>query len=335
MLPALKLTAPPAPIESGVIPRHRSMSLFFRKNAASPIRPAFRIQAVGGWERASSRLRAWRLAEFLARSGFEARVNGGWRFDILICQKTYPFALARLAQRAGRTILFDLDDPDFDRSPRWRTRIRKFTALAHGVTAGSDYLQAQLAPFHREIHVLENPVDVLDPRVRHTGERWRGKLVWFGASENLWMLNRLNLRHPVHTLTQGGDIPFALKTVDRELCGFDLALLPVFINEETRAKNANRLVKCAALGLPFLASDTPAHRKALQRIGLPADGLMPEGRDWDEAVEAVARDYTKWKAAAEAGRAAAWEAYGADRVFSDWLRFSLAVWERTRAEAKS
>jgi hypothetical protein len=121
--------------------------------------------------------------------------------------------------------------------------------------------------------------------------------------------------------------------VDRELCGFDLALLPVFLNEETRAKNANRLVKCAALGLPFLASDTPEHRKAVHRIGVPDHFLVREGQCWDEAIDSVARDYGKWKCPAQACRPKAWKSYSAERVFSDWLAFCLKVWNRTRAEA--
>ncbi len=297
--------------------------------------PVFRFNAVGGWERASSRLRAWMLAEFLAKQGFETHVNGGSRFDILVCQKTYPFLLARNARRAGKTVLFDLDDPDFDRSPLWREKVRKFMQLAHGVTTGSDFLKERLKAFHPKAHVLENPVDVADPKIFHKGNRWRGKSVWFGAPENLWMLRRLQLDHQVQTLTKGGDIPFSLKTVDRELCGFDLALLPVFLNEETRTKNANRLVKCAALGLPFLASDTPEHRKAIHRIGVPEYVLVRDDQDWDEAIDSVALDYEKWSSAAQACRARAWECYGAERVFSDWLTFCLEMWERTRAEANA
>jgi hypothetical protein len=213
--------------------------------------PVFRFNAVGGRERASSRLRVWMLAEFLAKQGFETHVNGGSRFDILVCQKTYPFLLARNARRAGKTVLFDLDDPDFDLSPRWMDKIRRFMQLAHAVTTGSDYLKEKLEQFHPTAHVLENPVDVTDPQVFYKGTPWRGKSVWFGAPENLWMLRRLKLRHPVQTLTKGGDIPYKLKTVDRELCGFNLALLPVFLNEETLAKNANRLVKCAAWACRF------------------------------------------------------------------------------------
>lgn len=311
------------------------MKLPILRKIAEPVNtPVFRFNAVGGRERASSRLRVWMLAEFLAKQGFETHVNGGSRFDILVCQKTYPFLLARNARRAGKTVLFDLDDPDFDISPRWMDKIRRFMQLAHGVTTGSGYLKEKLEQFHPTAHVLENPVDVTDPQVFYKGTPWRGKSVWFGAPENLWMLRRLKLRHPVQTLTKGGDIPYKLKTVDRELCRFNLALLPVFLNEETLAKNANRLVKCAALGLPFLASDTPEHRKAIHRIGVPEDFLVREDQNWDEKIESVARDYEKWKCAAHACRASAWDCYGAERVFSDWLTFCLEVWKQTRAEAK-
>jgi hypothetical protein len=293
--------------------------------------PSFRIDAVGGRDRASSRLRAWKLGDFLSGRGFPVQVSGP--FDILVCQKTYPFALARDARQAGKIVVFDLDDPDYERSSAWMDKIRRFMRLAHVVTTGSDYLKERLDRFHPEVHILENPVDVGDPTIVHPGRGWRGKAVWFGAPENLWMLQRLKLRTPVQTLTKGGDIPFTLHTVDRVLCGFDLALLPVFLNEETRAKNANRLVKCAALGLPFLAGDTPEHRKAVHRLGLPESVLVSEGRDWDAAIAAVAREYPQRVAVARACRAGAWRHYAAERVFADWLTVCLDAWGRTRAEA--
>jgi hypothetical protein len=296
-------------------------------------RPAIRIEAHGGRELASSRLRAWMLAEFLLSRGFEAHVNEGAAFDVLVCQKTYPFALARAARCDGKTVLFDLDDPDFDRSARRMDDIRRFMALAHVVTTGSDHLKRRLEEFHPRVVVIENPVDVTDPEAAHPGGSWNGRLVWFGFPENLWMLRRLNLRAEVRTVTRGGDIPFSLQWVDRVLCGFDLALLPVALNEETRAKNANRLIKCAALGLPFLASDTPEHRKAVRRLGMPPAVLVGDDRDWDAAIESAARSYSERVAAARACRPAAWRQYGAERVFGDWLAVCLDAWRPTRREA--
>ena len=91
--------------------------------------------------------------------------------------------------------------------------------------------------------------------------------------------------------TRGGTVEYALKNIDEQLVVSDLALLPVSLNEETRAKNANRLVKCVGLGLPFLASDTEEHRRALSMLRLPDDCLVAAEQDWAARIDEVRRNY--------------------------------------------
>jgi hypothetical protein len=173
--------------------------------------------------------------------------------------------------------------------------------------------------------LLDNPVDVLDRDVVHRRDRWQGRLVWFGMPENAWMLKRLNLDRPVTTITRGGVVEYDLKTIDGHLVTFDLALLPVVLNDETRAKNANRLVKCVGLGLPFLASDTLEHRRALERLQMPDDFLVASEREWPARIEDVARRYPYYKRAIDEARPRAFETYGVERIAHDWMRFCAAL----------
>jgi hypothetical protein len=286
---------------------------------------AVRFDTCGGFTRASSRLRAWLLADYLELAGVRVSLNEGRGFSVYVCQKTHPFAAARRARQRGAVVVYDLDDNEFIASPRHDAAIRRFLGLSDAVTAGSEFLREILQRLHPRTWLMDNPVDLLERDVARPERAWARRLVWFGGPENLWMLRRERFRGPVTTITRGGDIEYDVKGVDRELTRFDLALLPVAWNEETAAKNANRLVKCAALGLPFLATDTPEHRRALARLRLPEEFLVGEAEDWDARIEAAGRHYGRWRAALMEARGRLFAAFGIEAAGSRWLDWCLGL----------
>lgn len=289
---------------------------------AEPIESlTFRFDTFGTLTKASSRLRAWALEDILNLLGYKTSVNGGENFDIYICQKTRPWRKAKKAKQAGKIIIYDLDDNDLARTPRMKKDIERFLHLADGATAGSPFLYDILSKLNPEVFLLENPVDVLEREIAHNNTVCRGKLVWFGAPENLWMLKCIKLHEPVTTITQDGDIEYELKTIDEHLIQFDLALLPVELNEATRAKNANRLIKCVGLGLPFLASETPEHKRALEQLQLPVDFLVTDERDWEKRIQDVAARYMHYKTLIQNARDIAFEIYGMGKITHEWLDF--------------
>ena len=91
---------------------------------------------------------------------------------------------------------------------------------------------------------------------------------WFGTPAGLVDLRAVKMAEPIETITRGGDIEFDLKSIDRTLTAFDLLLLPVEHNKWNLAKNANRMVKAVALGVPVLATATPAHIATVEALGL-------------------------------------------------------------------
>ena len=269
----------------------------------------------------SSRLRAWLLEDYLHLLGWPTSMNSGNSFALYVCQKVRPWSRRWRARWRRRPVVYDLDDNDLLFSTREAYGIRRFVRSVDGVTAGSEFLRRMLAAWNPRVALLENPVDVLDRDIVRGHDEWHGRVVWFGMPENLWVLRKLTLDRPVTTITRGGDIEYDLKTVDEQLVSFDLALLPVILNDETRAKNANRLVKCVGLGLPFLASDTPEHRRALERLQLSDIFIVTSAQEWSARIDDVARHFGYYKQLVQAARAMAFEIYGIERIAADWLAF--------------
>ena len=280
---------------------------------------AIRFDTHGDISRASSRLRAFLLEDYLHLLGCRTFLNRGSAFDLYICQKVQPWLALARARLKRKAVVFDLDDNDLILS-QWRAmNVRGLARAADAVSVGSEFLRALIGDLNSRTFLLENPIDILDEEIVRTDRPWDGRLVWFGMPENLWMLDRLGLDRPVTTITRGGSVEYDLKSIDQRLVVSDLALLPVLLNEETRAKNANRLLKCVGLSLPFLASDTPEHRRVLQALQLPDKFLVASEREWHDRIDEIAGNYAHYRALIEAARPRAFERYGVERIVADWM----------------
>ena len=289
---------------------------------------AIRFDTASNIGRASSRLRAFMIEDYLNLLGCQTSLNHGGDFDLYVCQKVMPWASLALAKFTRKAVVFDLDDNHFIISKFRSTNIRSFSRVADGVSVGSKFLRDRMGAFNSRVFLLENPVDILDQDVMRDDRPWGDRLVWFGHPENLWMLTQLGLDRAVTTITRDGSIEYGLKTIDAELVASDLALLPVVLNDETLAKNANRLVKCVGLGLPFLASDTVEHRRAVRLLQLPDDCLVALGQDWSSRIDQVARDYPRYRRLIAHARPRAFEVYGVETLVADWFRFCAGLCSR-------
>ena len=286
---------------------------------------AIRFDTSGDIWRPSSRLRAFMLEDYLHLLGCRTSINRGRAFDLYVCQKVRPWLNLVKARFARKPVIFDLDDNDLLIS-KWRAaNTRGFARAADAVSVGSEFLRDMAENWNSRIYLLDNPVDILDPDLTRGDRPWQDRLVWFGMPENRWMLDRLGLDRPVTAITRGGAVEYALKSIDEQLVASDLALLPVSLNEETRAKNANRLVKCVGLGLPFLASDTEEHRRALSILRLPDDCLVAAEQDWAARIDDVRRNYAHYRRMLQDARARAFALYGVERIAADWLQFCTGL----------
>ena len=289
---------------------------------------SIRFETKGRMLLPSTRLRALMIEDYLNLLGWPTSVNGGTGGDLLVCQKVTRFARLLAARLGGARVIYDLDDNELAGDRLRAARVRLFARLVDGVTTGGDFLNARLSRPGAPAYLLDNPVDLLDPDLRHDTQVWRGRIVWFGMPENAWMIDALDLPDRVVKITRGGDVDYDLRTIDQQLISHDLALLPLTLTEHTQAKNANRMVKCVGLGLPFLASDTPEHRRALARLGMGDHVLVRAGEAWADRIADVRRDYADWKAEVAAARPAAFAAYGIEAIVDGWLDYCERVRRR-------
>ncbi|MEZ5840199.1 MAG: hypothetical protein R3D02_07145 [Hyphomicrobiales bacterium] len=286
-------------------------------DVAAPL--SLRFLTRGSFLLPSSRLRAFLIADYLDLVGWPVAVNRPLRADLVVCQKVRRWDALALARLSGGTIVYDLDDNELVQTRRRRLDIGAFSRMVDGVSVGSHFLDDLLGDFNKRRYLLDNMVDILDIDIVHEARPWGGRLVWFGMPENAWMLERVAAGLQVTRITRGGDIDFDAKGIDRSLMDFDLALLPVELNAATRAKNANRLVKCAGLGLPFLASDTPENRRAVAAIGLDEEVLVAGEADWPARIAETGRNYAAFHERVASARERAFAVYGRERIVADWI----------------
>lgn len=286
----------------------------------APTRYRVNLDAFGDRTKASSRLRAWMLAERLQALGHEATLNGPLDVDVQVFQKDRNGRRLQAAKANGARIVYDFDDNFLLEDAGARDDVIAFMNLADVVTVGSHDLLVQARRYHDRVLLFENPLDVLPGSLPKVDYRWAGRLAWFGNPENVGVLDDLGLRAAVTTITARGDVPWALETVDDLLKGFDLVLLPVRANAWTLAKNANRLLKCVALGVPFLASDTPEHRRVVELLRLPPWLLVGDDDNWHECIAHVQERYAELPPLLWAARAIAKDRYDIVPVAERWLQ---------------
>lgn len=283
----------------------------------------FRFDTFGDVTTASSRLRAWKLREFLAASGHRVSMNEGEPCDVYVCQKVRPFATLRALQEAGALVVYDFDDHlllEGAESHGVREEVVAFINAADVVTVGSEYLAEAARNFHRNVFVLENPVDIGSTELVREKTAELKRIGWFGTSAGLVDLRAIKTAERVETITRGGDIEFDLKSIDRTLTGFDLLLLPVEITRWNLAKNANRMVKAVALGVPVLATSTPAHLAAADQLGLDERFLVGDDETWDGKIAALRQDFDSVQSAVLRARDNASASFSMPQIGGDWLR---------------
>lgn len=210
---------------------------------------------------------------------------------IEVFQKVRPLERLKNARRRNSFVIYDFDDNYLLDDVGTRDDILRFINLVDMVTVGSAALRDSVRPYHDRVHLFENPLDTDDDALPRAAVGWQGRVGWFGNRTNLAALESLPLESAVTTVTRGGDLEWRLETVDEVTRGFDLILIPVMVDDWTRSKNANRLLRAVALGVPFLASRTNEHERAVNQLGLPEHLLVDAGDDWNRAVDRVRDEF--------------------------------------------
>ncbi len=299
----------------------------FRLVSVTEDEPRFSVRFTtrGNVNLPSSRLRAYLVEDYLHLLGWQTSINEGSDFDILVCQKVRCWASWLVARLRKRSIIFDLDDNEPAQSLFRALSIFVFSNIVDGISTGGEVLASMMSKWNSKCYLFDNMIDVLNGDIVRPDRKYRNKLIWFGMPENAWELDKLALSKPVTKITRDGDIEYQVKTVDMQLIEHDLALFPVTLSPHSKAKNANRMIKAVGLGLPFLASDTPEHRRALAHLDLPETFLVREGEEWSERIADMGRDYNACLSQIMTARQTAFDVYGVERIVSDWIDFCTDV----------
>lgn len=283
----------------------------------------FRFDTFGDVTTASSRLRAWTLGEFLTKSGHRVSMNKGAQCDVYVCQKVRPFASLREAKDAGALVVYDFDDHlllEGAEGHGVKDEVVAFMNAADVVTVGSEYLGEAARRYHRNVFVLENPVDIKSAELIRGKTAELKRIGWFGTAAGLVDLRAVSTTEPIETVTRGGDIEFDLKRIDQTLTEFDLLLFPIEFTKWNLAKNANRMTKAVALGVPVLATATPAHIHAADQFGLDDRFLVREGETWDGKIAGLRQDFGAVQDAILRARGKAIELFSMQRIGGNWLQ---------------
>jgi hypothetical protein len=284
----------------------------------------FRIDTIGDSTTASTRLRAWKLAEFLKEIGHQVLLNEGDSCDVYVCQKTRPFESLQRFKAAGALAVYDLDDHFLLAGPAGhglKEEVVAFFNAVDVVTVGNQHLLRAAENYHPQVFCLENPLDLRSTELvrRKTAELKR--IGWFGTPAGLVQLDTIDTTEVVETITRGGDIEFDLETIDSTLIRFDLLVLPVTPDEWNLAKNANRMMKAVALGVPVLASAVPEHIGAAKRFGVDDRFLVREGESWAMKIDELRRAFDNVQECILNAREEVLKQVCLQRIGQNWLAY--------------
>jgi len=254
----------------------------------------FRFDTVGDVTTASSRLRAWKLAEFLTAAGHIAMINQGEKCDVYVCQKARRFGSLERFKAAGALTVYDLDDHFLLEGPEGhglKEEVVAFLNAVDVVTVGNEHLRHAVEKYHPNVFCLENPLDVSSTEIVRPTTVELKRIGWFGTPAGLVQLDTVDSSGAIETITRGGDLEFDLETIDTTLIKFDLIVLPVTPDEWNLAKNANRMLKALALCIPVLVSAVPEHLAMAKCFDLDNRFLVREGEEWAEKINCLRRDF--------------------------------------------
>jgi len=258
-----------------------------------------------------------------------------------------PFVEAALARAAGKMI-FDFDDAIYTRSLAYDNpidRLRdwnkpaKMIRRADTIVAGSSYL-ADYAARHAtgRVEVLPTVVDhqIYAPRARRASGG-AVTLGWIGTprgshyvADMMPVFKRLVARHPNLKMVLVGCAPFAAEglpiefrdwALEREpadIAGFDIGIMPLTDDEETRGKCGFKLIQYMSSGVAAIASPVGANSDIIEdgKSGLFASSPA----EWEGAIGRLITDPKLRRSLQEAGRQRAIESYSLQHTGPQMLR---------------
>jgi glycosyltransferase involved in cell wall biosynthesis len=101
------------------------------------------------------------------------------------------------------------------------------------------------------------------------------------------------------------------------ICSCDLAVIPLVLTDPfTAGKPENKLLLLWRMGMPVLASATPAYARAMAGAGLPMS--CANQAEWFDALQQYSGDEAARQYAGERGLAYAAAHYGEEQILGSW-----------------
>ena len=112
--------------------------------------------------------------------------------------------------------------------------------------------------------------------------------------------------------------PWEEATASETICGSDLAVIPIDLSDPfVRGKPENKLLLFWRMGMPVVASATPAYRRTMRDADLESF-VCSDRAEWIAALERMMNDEGLRNEAGERGRQVAERHYNTESLFARW-----------------
>ncbi len=247
--------------------------------------------------------------------------------------------------------------------PNYTATLRRMCGRADAVLTSTEEQRRSILPFCSNVVVMEAFHTGVIKRVKQDYARGEAlHIVWEGLGGNVRTLGvirdvlrtlsretklvvhlvtdleyaaalgRLGKRPTVRLAREAlGDVEFTMEqwdaeTLSRVATECDLAVIPLPLDSPfERGKAPNKLLLFWRMGVPVVASATPAYRREMEAAGL--DLACETGADWLGALRRLAADESARAEAGRRGMAAVEERYGEEILLERWDRMFASLWD--------
>ncbi len=268
-------------------------------------------------KRGSTRIRVLNLIRVLTTKGITCAFNDETfeGYDIIIFQKT-PLTprikeLIKKARFFGIPIAFDLDDYS-----DWLMAQLKYFDL---IIVSTPLLAKMCIPYHPNVVVVPNTLDVDDITIPLKKENKHKSLVWYGYAQNAYILEKWHIHGVKRISNAKGDIPYDTKRIDRQLQEHDLVVIPQEQNETTLAKTHCRMLKALYLGIPCMVSDMPAYLELAKEVNFPKEFIVSSPEEWTPKLRLFHQGILKFNFDFNQARKTILRLYGPEKIAEQFV----------------
>ncbi len=269
-------------------------------------------------KRGSTRIRVLNLMAALEKKGWTCAFNDEniEGYDLLFFQKTTLRVKVKEIIKQARLrkipIILDLDDY----SKLVLSPLKYFDMI----TVSTPYLKALCDPYHPNVVVIPNMLDMQNIDFPLKTDNRHKNVVWYGYSQNSYILEKWNIEGVKRISDKKGDIPYKADKIDEQLQQFDMVVIPQEQNEKTLVKTHCRMLKALYLGLPCMVSDMPVYIELAKQLNFPENFIVSNPDEWNQKIKDFKAGKLKFNFNFEKAREIIIQNYGAEAIVNIFQR---------------